>query len=255
MQGGLPRWPTLGTKPWSWLWLWPWACRGWCWPPARLLSCMRLRLQTALAFASPAFSTLQRAAMSVRLHPVQACPASFLRSARSSSEACHPRTCLLHVSPPKYGLRIPVFASVLQVLPLGLPVPICICPPASFGLAKRKGLPCTPSGEGASRRLAAFSSSSAPLALACVQRRAWLRTPSRIWHAWPWPALKPPAPQPRATHSGGLNPKPCLRSAYCLYTKPRTASRWRVSASLLQYRCSTWQTCTGGCCTCHLSYG
>ena len=37
-------------------------------------------------------------------------------------------------------------------------------------------------------------------------------------------------------------------------TKPRTASRWRVSASLLQYRCSTWQTCAGGCCTCHLSY-
>ena len=43
-------------------------------------------------------------------------------------------------------------------------------------------------------------------------------------------------------------------SAYFLYTNPRTASRWRVSASLLQYRCSTWQTCTGGCCTCHLGY-
>ena len=39
-----------------------------------------------------------------------------------------------------------------------------------------------------------------------------------------------------------------------MHTKPRTASRWRVSASLLQYRCSTWQTCRGGCCTCHLSY-
>ena len=112
MQGGLLRWPTLGPKPWSWPWLWPWSCRGCCWPPTRLLSCMRLRLQTALAFASPAFSTLQRAAISVTLHPVQACPASssccasrvrllrwrsasFLRSARSSSEACQPRMCLL----------------------------------------------------------------------------------------------------------------------------------------------------------------
>ena len=249
MQGGLLRWPTLGPKPWSWPWLWPWSCRGCCWPPTRLLSCMRLRLQTALAFASPAFSTLQRAAISVTLHPVQACPASssccasrvrllrwrsasFLRSARSSSEACQPRMCLLHVFPPMYGLRIPVFSSFLQVLPFGLPVPICVCPPASFGLAKRKGLPCTPSGEGASRRLAALASSSCSrFALACEQRRACLPNCFLVsgmpsLQPWPrelqlspsaqdaplgpWPALQPPAPQPGALHSGRLYPMPCL---------------------------------------------